>query len=224
MAQTFVISLGGSLFALPKGLDKQYINRLVGFIKKQAESGQRMLIVMGGGQLCRDYIKAAPEARRDDQDWVGIMSTRLNAELLRAKLGALAYHEVVIDPTRKLSFRQPIIIAAGYKPGWSTDYVAVMIARTNGIRSIINMTNVDYVYSADPKKDRSARPLSEITWTDFKRLVGGKWQPGLNSPFDPIASKLAASEKMRVDILNGRNLQNLAACLSGRSFKGTRIE
>lgn len=223
MAKAFVISLGGSLFALPAGLDKQYINHFIEFIKAQAAAGQRMYIVVGGGQVGRDYIKAAPEASRDDQDWIGIMSTRLNAELLRAKLGRWARPEVVIDPGQKMSSRQPVVIIAGYKPGWSTDYVAVMIAKANGIKRIINLTNVDYVYSADPKKEKSARPLSAITWEDFKRLVGGKWQPGLNSPFDPIASKLAASEKMRVDILNGRNLKNLESCLSGHDFKGTRI-
>jgi uridylate kinase len=54
-------------------------------------------------------------------------------------------------------------------------------------------------------------------------MVGDKWVPGMNAPFDPIASKLAESLNVTVKILNGKNLDNLAKALDGEAFTGTTI-
>lgn len=55
-------------------------------------------------------------------------------------------------------------------------------------------------------------------------MVGNKWSPGLNAPFDPIASKLAQVENIKVAIMNGKNLKNLENYLEGKKFKGTIIK
>ena len=44
-------------------------------------------------------------------------------------------------------------------------------------------------FQADPRKDKNAKPIDKITWTDFRKLVGDEWIPGMNAPFDPVASK-----------------------------------
>ena len=85
------------------------------------------------------------------------------------------------------------------------------------------MTNVDQVYDKDPKKFPDAKPLVATTWKSYRVLAGDKWTPGLNLPFDPIASKLADELGVTVKILNGNNLDNLAKALDGKEFKGTTI-
>ena len=54
-------------------------------------------------------------------------------------------------------------------------------------------------------------------------MVGDKWDPGLHAPFDPVASKHAQKEKMKVVIM-GKNLKNLDNFLNGKRFKGTVVQ
>ena len=79
------------------------------------------------------------------------------------------------------------------------------------------------MYTADPKKDPSARPLDTVSWTEFRKIVGEEWSPGRNTPFDPAATRAAAAARLRVVFADGRNLENLAAILAGRPFVGTTI-
>jgi len=119
--------------------------------------------------------------------------------------------------------RKNIVIAAGWLPGWSTDYDAVLLAKNLGVREIINMSNVDYVYDKDPKKHKNSKKIQKISWDGYLRLISQKWKAGMNVPFDPVAAKEARKSKMRVNII-GNNLKNLENLLDGKKFKGTTIE
>ena len=98
-----------------------------------------------------------------------------------------------------------------------------MVAEKYGAKTIINMSNIDKVYDKDPRKFKDAKALDRISWSEFARLVGNKWVPGLNTPFDPIATQKAKKLGLTVTILNGRNIFNLEAALHGKPFRGTTI-
>ena len=114
-------------------------------------------------------------------------------------------------------------MGAGWKPGWSTDYDAVLMAKNNKADTIINLTNIDYVYDKNPSQFSDAKPLKEIDWKSFKHIVGDKWTPGLSMPFDPKASKLAERFKLKVAIINGKYLERLEDFLNNKPFVGTII-
>ena len=105
----------------------------------------------------------------------------------------------------------------------STDTDAVYLARKFGAKTVINLSNIKKVYTDDPKKNPDAKPLDHISWDDFIKMVGDTWTPGKNTPFDPIASKIAKEEKMSVICMDGRNIDNLIAALEARPFEGTTI-
>jgi uridylate kinase len=162
---------------------------------------------------------------RDDIDWLGIHATRLNGHLMRTVLRDVAHPVMIKDPTRPIgSWKAPVLVAAGWKPGWSTDYVATRLAKKVGATTLANLSNIDYVYTKDPNKFKDARKIEQISWMEFRKMVGDVWDPGMNVPFDPIASKLAEQQKMCVAIVNGTNIKNLDRLLSGKSFVGTNIE
>lgn len=226
MNKSFVLSVGGSLIATAAGIDTQFLKEFRAFILKQVKKGYKFYLVVGGGVTARSYIRAASDIApisHANRDWVGISATRLNAQLLRASFGQAAHPEIIIDPTKKIFSRQPIVIAAGYKPGWSTDYDAVLLAQHNNIKTVVNLSNIDYAYDKDPHRFRDAKKLETVSWSDFRKIVGNRWKPGLNAPFDPIASRETAKSGMKVIILNGRNLKNLEKCLRGEKFQGTII-
>ena len=227
MKNTFVLSVGGSLMVTSAGVDTGFLKEFCAFILGLTKKGYKFYLVAGGGVTARNYIKAALEITPispADRDWVGISATHLNAQLLRASFGKIAYPTIIIDPTRKISSKKSIVVAAGYKPGWSTDYDAVLLAQANGIKTVINLSNIDYAYDKDPQRFKDAKKLEKVSWPEFRKIVGNRWTPGLNAPFDPIASREAGKDKMKVVILNGRNLKNLEACLKGGDFIGTVVE
>jgi uridylate kinase len=183
--------------------------------------------VVGGGGPCRIYQKAyreSAEALSDEaQDWIGIMATRLNAQLLKALFGPDCVEDVVTDPTVASSFRGRVLVASGWKPGFSTDFDAVMLAERFGADVVVNLSNITKVYTADPKLDPKATPLDKVSWADFRKIVGDEWKPGKNTPFDPIATRRAAELALTVIVADGRNLDNLRSILAGKPFIGTVI-
>ena len=98
-----------------------------------------------------------------------------------------------------------------------------MAAKNIGAKKIINLSNTDYVYDSDPKKNPNAKKIEQISWKDYRALIPAEWNPGLNSPFDPIASKMSEEEGIEVVIMNGKPIDNLANYLDGKKFLGTVI-
>ena len=224
--ETVVISVGGSLIAPPQGLDVAFLKKFKVLLEKGIKSGFKFVIITGGGATARNYQTAARkigELNSEDLDWLGIHSTRLNGHLLRSLFRKDAYPALVKNPKAKVRTDKPIIIAAGSKPGWSTDYVAVAIAKNMGAKKIINLSNINYVYTKDPNKFKDAEIIKEISWTEFRKLIPKKWDPGTHSPFDPVAAKLADESKMEAVIINGKNLSELQKYLEEKKFRGTRI-
>ena len=122
-----------------------------------------------------------------------------------------------------INLTKSIVIGGGWKPGWSTDYVAVILGKQLHAKKIINLSNTDYVYDSDPKINPDAKKIEQISWKDYRVLIPKEWNPGLNSPFDPIASKMAEEAGIEVAIMNGKPIDNLANYLNGEKFLGTVI-
>ncbi len=223
--ETFVISLGGSLI-IPNELDIEFLKSFKELIISHVAKGKKFLIITGGGKICRKYqdgAKVLSNPTNDDLDWIGIASLKLNAELVRVIFGDLAHYQVIPDLSLDFPFEKPIIIGSAYKPGHSTDFDAVLGAKKIEAKKIINLSNIDYAYDKDPNKFPDAKKIEQISWKEYRELIPEEWNPGLSTPFDPIASKLAEEHNIEVAILNGKNIENFAKYLNGEEFLGTKI-
>lgn len=221
-----IISLGGSLIVPQNGIDTAFLKRFKTIIMRRVALGDRFVIICGGGSTARRYQRAARDLgklTREDVDWIGIHATRLNGHLMRTVFQRHAHPTVVKNPHAPPRHKEPILIAAGWKPGWSTDYDAVLLASALGSDTVINLSDVDYVYSADPKKDPKAKPLKSVGWSAFRKIVGNRWDPGANLPFDPVAAKLGERLALTVKMVRGRSYKDLEAAIAGKAFKGTLI-
>lgn len=226
--ETIVMSVGGSLI-VPDGIDTDFLKKLKQFVETAvADSERHFVIIAGGGKTARRYQEAADavhELAPDDLDWIGIHGTRLNGHLLRAIFKDLAYPIMIENPDDVLDVPEgnPLVIAAGYRPGCSTDLRAVQMAERVGATKVVNLSNIDYVYTADPKTDPDAEPILNTNWSDFRKLLPKDWDPGLSSPFDPVAARAAEEQGMEVACINGDKLEELEKYLDGEEFKGTLI-
>jgi len=224
--QIYIISLGGSLIN-PGEVDIDFINKFHKLILELLKQNKKFILITGGGALARKYqfaLKEIGEHASDKIDWMGIYATRLNAQLTRLMFGKQANKNVIEDPNIKVTFKENILIAGGWMPGRSTDDDAVRLAKVYGATSVINLSNIDYVYTKDPRKFKDAKKIENISWKDFRKIIGDKWDPGKNVPFDPTAAKLAEKLKLKVVIANGKNLSNLKNIISGKNFQGTTIQ
>ena len=225
-SKTIIISVGGSLI-VPEEIDVSWLKNFKEVILDFTSKGYRFVIITGGGKTARKYQNAAKDVTslvNDDLDWIGIHCTRLNAHLIRTIFRNQAHPKVIKDPNEKVNFKEKILVAAGWKPGFSTDYDAVLLAKNLGVKKIMNLTNIDYVYDQDPRKFKKAKIIKNISWKDFRKIVGNKWAPGLNAPFDPIAARESEKLKLEVAVINGKNLKNIVDYINKKEFIGTLIK
>ena len=221
----FILSLGGSLI-VPDEIDVSFLKKFKKTIDKYIGRDYKFVIFCGGGKTARNTQKAASsivELGNEELDWLGIYATRLNALLLRYIFGRNAQDPIITNANDRIEFKKNIIVAAGWLPGSSTDYDAVIVAKKVGASEIINISNIDFIYDKDPKKFRNAKKIEKISWKELISMIGAEWKAGMNAPFDPIAAKEAMAFGIKVNVI-GDDMENFENLLEGRKFKGTVIE
>ncbi|TAK96437.1 UMP kinase [Patescibacteria group bacterium] len=227
-SKTIIISLGGSLI-VPGEIDWKFVKKFKAVIETYIKKKYKFVIITGGGKTARKYIEAATKVdgvTSDDKDWIGIHATRMNAHFIRTIFRKHAHPRINKNPHDLedfYDFKESIMVAAGWRPGFSTDFDAVVLAKHLDIKKIVNLSNIDYVCDKDPNKFKDAQKIEKISWKDFRKMVGNKWDPGMNAPFDPIASKMADEEGIEVAIMNGQKFGNFEKYLEGKKFVGTVI-
>ncbi|MBP5568451.1 MAG: UMP kinase [Treponema sp.] len=230
---TKVLSVGGSII-VPDKPDTEFLSKFISMVTAwlDQDKSRRLILVAGGGAPARVYQNAYKEvaektglsSKDDAADWIGIMATRINAQLLKAAFGDYCKNDVVYNPTfDDISFDGQILVASGWKPGFSTDTDAVYLGEKFGAKTVVNLSNIEKVYTDDPRKNPDAKPLDTISWADFRKMVGDEWTPGKNCPFDPIASKKASEIGMKVICAGAKDINNIKAILEDKEFFGTVI-
>ena len=229
--EKIVMSIGGSLIIPGGEIDTDFLINLNKFIRDQLakNKNRQFFLVVGGGHIARQYRDAGEivvkhSLTADDLDWLGVHATRLNAQLLRTIFRDIAHPYLIkhYEIIRKVT--EPVVIAAGWKPGWSTDYDAILLCEDYGAAEVINLSNIKKVYNKDPKKYKNAKPIDNISWKDFRKLIGDKWIPGLHAPFDPVAAQKAEKLGVKVVVLSGHDFKNLENYFNGDAFEGTVIK
>ncbi len=226
-----IISVGGSLIVPNEGIKTEFLKKLNAFVREELakDSKRQFFLVAGGGSTARKYIDAGREVlghdlTHEDLDWLGVHSTTLNAHLIRTIFRDIAHPKLIrhYDIIRKA--HEQVVVAAGWKPGWSTDYCATLLCEDYGVKTVINLSNVEQVYDKDPRKFPDAKALKKLSWNGMREIVGDDWTPGLNAPFDPIAAKKAQELGVRVVVMSGNNFDNIRNYLDNKPFTGTVIE
>ncbi|MCI4373251.1 MAG: UMP kinase [Thermoplasmata archaeon] len=222
-----VVSVGGSVLVTGTG-DEQYLRTLAALLR---ECGKAMplAVTVGGGRTAREYIALGRSMglTEVELDEIGIDVTRLHARLLAGTIGGPTPDRVptsVREAVLELHRASPIIMG-GTEPGHTTDGVAALIAVRLRAARVVNATDVDGVYDADPRTHPRARRLPALSWPDFRALVNrvATGSAGQNLPFDRLGAELLARAEIPLDIVRGRDLANLEAAIRGRPFDGSRI-
>ena len=221
-----VISVGGSVL-IPGNDDAKYIAELANMLKDVSKEVQ-IAVVVGGGKMSRYYSETARELGGTvyQLDELGIGITRVNAKLLTVALGDIANTEIPLkaEECARMSAPGKIVVMGGTEPGHTTDAVASMIAENLKADRIINASNVDAVYSDDPRKNPDAKRFSKMTIQELKDVVYDDHDAGKSCVFDPLGVTIAMKEKIDLYMVNGRDIEELRNAILGNEIKGTFVE
>ena len=220
-----VVKIGGYTF--PSELDAARIETYAMLFRKLHHEDHEILIVTGGGEDARKYIGVARALGADEAhcDQIGIEVTRLNARLFISKLGGEAYPEPptnIHELTRALATGK-IVVMGGLTPGHSTDAVVAIAAELMRADVLIRTTDVDGVYTGDPKKDPKVKRLNIIAPDKLLKLVlSGEYWAGSYDLLDPVAVKIIARSKIPTWIIDGRKPANIEKIIRGETV-GTKV-
>jgi uridylate kinase len=228
MVKSVVVKIGGSLIFTHEGnINVDRISQYAQVLSTLKNDGMKLCVVIGGGKAARDYIKTlhALNASEAQSDMMGIRVSRVHAILLIAALGTIAYPcpPREIPELAKALTTDKIIVMGGLQPGQSTNAVAAVVAEYTQADMLINATSVDGVYTADPKKDPSAKKIDEMDYDGFQELIIKKGsRAGEYALFDLVALKIVSRSNILTKIINGSDPNNILRAAKGEKI-GTTI-
>jgi uridylate kinase len=182
--QRALLKISGEALAGERGfgLDYAVVARLAGEIQAVRALGADLGLVIGGGNIIRGTVASQQGMDRVSADYMGMLATVINALALQdvlerhgvdtrvmtaIRMEALAEPHIRRRAIRHLEKGRVVIFAGGTgNPYFSTDTAAVLRALEIEAQAILKATNVDGIYSADPKKDPKAEFIPEVSYHD----------------------------------------------------------
>lgn len=221
-----IISVGGSILMDGKP-SSEAIAALAACLNDLIRQGHRLVLVVGGGKVARDYVNAAKAlgANNFELDELGIRITRANAGLLLASIEN-AFPEVLteIKKAKEVLAQGKTPIYGGLMPGFTTDAVAALIAEYLGAR-FVNLSNVEGIFTADPAAHPSARMYRELSHSRLiEILAGNAMKPCQNLILDLPAAMILRRSNIPAYFLSGHDLENFKAAMQGIEFRGTIVK
>ncbi|MGP9810743.1 UMP kinase [Rhodopseudomonas sp. NSM] len=220
-----VVKLSGEYFAGPQhyGIDQPTIDRVAGDLIAARGLGVEIAVVVGGGNIFRGVEVSARGVSRPTGDTMGMLATVMNclalAEALRRHgqaartFSALLMPEVCDLYTRSAA-QQTLddggiaLLAGGTgNPFFTTDTTAVLRAAEIGAGAVLKATNVDGVYTADPKRDPNAKRFERLTHSEA--LAGGY------KVMDATAFALARETSLPIIVFSIAEPGSIGAVLGG---------
>ncbi len=212
-----VILLGGYVFDRVAEGELHLLKQLRDSLTR---SNDRIAIVAGGGKVARKYISIIDRLGGNNylKDEVGILATRINAQLVVAALGEIAFPKVVRSYDEALeAFSLGLIpVSGGMTPAQSTDAVASIMAERLSLDLLVKVTATDGIYEKDPIKYQDSTRYDRLTYDQFEEiLMRQRYEPGRYELFDLLALKVIKRSKIRLIITKGDRLDKLSELLDG---------
>jgi len=227
-----VIKLSGEYLAGAQafGIDQATVDRIAGDLIAARELGAEIAVVVGGGNMVRGVQVSSHGVSRTTGDTMGMLATVMNCLALEAAIarkGALAQTlSAFVMPeicelftraaTHKYLAKGRIVLLGGGtgNPFFTTDTSAVLRAAEIDAQAVLKATNVDGVYSADPKKDPSARRFDRLTHS--QAIEGGY------KVMDATAFALARETSLPIIVFSIAEPGSIGAILAGTG-RGTVV-
>jgi uridylate kinase len=207
----------------PYGINLQAVDRIASEIKEAIQAGFQLCLVTGGGNIFRGIAGAAAGMERASADYMGMLGTVMNALAMQNALEKMGVYTRVQSAIPMMTVCEPyirrrairhmekgrvVIFAAGTgNPFFSTDTGAALRAAEMNCNALMKGTQVDGVYTADPKKDKTATRYERLAYMDvLKKDL---------KVMDASAISLSRENKIPIVVFNIHERTNLLRVLQG---------
>jgi len=213
-----VVRVGGSVVASPP--NSVLIGRYADLLKDLKKQGHEVVAVVGGGALARDFIKVAGELGLDEaeRDWAAIHVSRLFAQLFVMRLSEAGCGTVPVSLDEAVGClkRGKVVVMGGLKPGMTTDAVAAMFGEKIRADLLVKASDVEGIFTKDPKKYPDAKKIDELKFKDLTRLFEeNRHKAGIHQILDPEAVKILRKGGMKMVVVNGFKPENVLLAVKG---------
>ena len=220
-----MVKLGGALFR--REPDVTALKDMGKTLGEFVREGNQLVLVAGGGENARTYISAARKLGAEEStcDLLGIQITRANAELLRLAMGSIASSKI---PTTLSDLPHCVgpgkaVVMGGLQPGQSTNAVAALAAEITRAEILVNGTDVDGIYTEDPKKNPKAKLIPSVSVDKLLSwAMGGEVFAGRHELLDPLAIKIMQRSKTPTRFVSLADPDNILSALGDKDI-GTRV-
>lgn len=223
---TVVLSLGGSLVN-PGKPDAHYVASLARLLRgMKCKFG----IVVGGGRLARQWADAVRRkgGSEFEADEAAIKATKKNAQFVIDAIKKDVNGKVcdTFDEARKQAKKHKFVVMGGTIPGITTDSDSVLLAECLRAARVLNLSNIDGVYSDNPVRNPRAKKYRRMAYAQLIELAGKNdmRKAGTHFVFDFIACKLIARSKIEAHFVHGKNLLDVRKAIEGRQHGGTVVK
>ena len=225
MRMRVTVRIGGSVVASP--LNPRLIGGYAGTIRVLRQAGHELAVVVGGGSISREFIKAAREAglNEEAQDEVAISISRVIAQMLAIRIGGLEWKRIptTLEEAVETLRERGVVVMGGLKPGMTTDTVAALLASKIKADMIVKATDQEGIYTKDPRKHPDAEKLDELTFEELiEHLESKRHRAGIHQILDPEAVKILRKSRIKTVVVNGFDPENIIRALEGEKI-GTVI-
>jgi predicted uridylate kinase len=225
MKKTWVISLGGSRI-IPNDVDYVFLRKFKILLNKHKD--KKFVVVCGGGSSARRYIYAFRKLKKSlkDQSKEGIAITRFHAGFMARFFGRGANKVVPTNmkKVKRLLSKNRIIFcgAMRWRNNNTSDGNAAQLAGYLET-PFINLTNVRGLYNSNPKINKKAKFIENISWKDFLKIARKiKYKAGQHFVLDLVAAEEILKRKIVTYIVG--SLKNVDLVLKDKKrFGGTLI-
>lgn len=213
-----VLRIGGSVLGSPPSA--KVVNAYADVITDINYEGHSVAVIVGGGQVSREYIKSASEMGLSpyQQDTVAIHASRLNARLVAMKLGGVSSVPTSVDGMLQRLARNRVAVMGGLKPGITTDTVAALVAEKWRADIFVKASDQNGIYTDDPRTNKKARKLDRITYEKMRQILGGSHRPGIHSIVDPVAVDHLLESRIKLVVLNGSDAKGVVKAIHGEKI------
>ena len=204
-----VIKIGGSLAFDANGPRLAYLRR-VGEVVAVLKKEHQLIVAVGGGQFIRKYLRNVKGKLPNRQiEWIFIELLRANVRLLSFMFGLKPIFDLN-EVTKKTTG-----VVGGIRPGRSTDANAAVCAEKIKADLFIKLTNVEGIFTKDPKKYKSARLIEKLSFGELGKIAEKKTAPAQYGILDPLALAVINKKKIKTVVMSGRNPKHLFDVLQG---------
>ena len=217
MGENFVLKIGGSvMYDNSLNINEALLGKVKNWYLGERKNYKNVAMVVGGGSLSRNMQEkiAGSVGGEESLHNIAMSVTQTNAAVLQGYLDDMDIflpkklgdaYEFLMEESQKT------LLSGGLKIGWSTDMDAAIYADILDVKTIFKISNVEFLYEADPKTEVNARPILDISWEEYFKLFnivdGDNHVANKSIPIDVNCAQFCAKKGISFFLCGGKYIQ-----------------